>query len=126
MARPSTPITSSGPSRHRWDRILWLGAGNLAPGTTRLELLDRSRPVSLQESRQGAVGQDLAAGLAARAVVGLVVGVPNALHPRSADRARFLISAMHGHLRAECRHLFRKAITRLGAKSIGPLNQYRA
>src|SRR5205807_2230541 len=48
--------------------------------------------------REAAVGQHLAASLASRAVVGLVVGVANALNLSSASRTRLTILPMHGHV----------------------------
>src|SRR5207253_8749160 len=46
----------------------------------RLQLLDAPRPIALEEPGQRAVRQQHAARLAARAVVGLVLGVDDALH----------------------------------------------
>src|SRR5262249_1022739 len=75
-----------------------------------LHLLERARPIRLQQSRQRAVREQTAVGLAAGAVIGLVVGVDDALHRRAADRTRLAEAAMHGHLRTERGDLLRKAI----------------
>src|SRR5207237_4035679 len=58
-------------------------------------------PVGLEEAGEGAIGEQAAAGLAARAVVDLVLGVDDPLHRRAADRARAPIAAVDGHLLAE-------------------------
>src|SRR5258708_25542772 len=58
---------------------------------------------SLEQARERAVGEDLAAGLAARAVVGLVLGVHDALHRRAAHRAGFAKSSVQRIVYAEDR-----------------------
>src|SRR5262245_30922907 len=65
------------------------------------ELVDRARPAFVQQPRQGAVGENDAVGLAARAIVALVFGVDDPLHRCAAHRARLAVAAMHGHLGAE-------------------------
>src|SRR5882762_11993280 len=71
------------------------------PPAALLELVDRARPARLEQAREGAVGEDLAAGLAARTVVGLVLGVHDALHRRAAHRAGFAKSSVHRHALAK-------------------------
>ena len=91
-----------------------------------LELLERPRPVAVQQPRQRAVGEQPAAGLAARAVVGLVLGVDDALHRRAADRAGLAEAAVHRHPRAERRDLLGEAVADLGAQPLGPLAEHGA
>ena len=78
------------------------------------------RPVAVEQARQRAIGEQLAAGLAGRAVVGLVLGVADALHRRAADRARLAVLAVHRHLRAERGHLLgeRRRPTRARRRSV--------
>ena len=59
----------------------------------------------LSRRESAAVGEQLAAGLAARAVVGLVVGVDDALHRRAAVGAGLAEAAVHRHRRMERGHL---------------------
>src|SRR5437762_2581683 len=47
-----------------------------------------ARPIVLEQARQRPIGQDFAPCLAARAVVGFVVGVHDALHRRAAHGVR--------------------------------------
>src|SRR6185503_11504730 len=73
------------------------------------ELVDRARPALLQQPRQRAVGEDPSAGLAARAVVGFILRVDDALNRRAADRAGLAVAPVHRHLLAEGGHLFRES-----------------
>ena len=92
-------------------------------GTGALQLVERSRPIIFQQPRQRAVGEDAASGLAARAVVGLVVGVADPLYGGAADRARFAEPAVDGHARAERRDFLGKAVAGLGAESLDPFEE---
>src|SRR5436190_7066261 len=62
------------------------------------QLVDRARKRFLQQARQRAVGEDPAAGLATRAVVGLILGVDDPLHRGAADRAGLAVPAVDRHL----------------------------
>src|SRR4026209_1835233 len=66
------------------------------------QLVDRARPALLQEPRQGASGEDAAAGLAARAIVGLVLRIHDPLHRSAANRAGLAVAPVHRHLFPEC------------------------
>ena len=66
----------------------------------------------------------LAAGLAARAVVGLVVGVDDALHRRAAVGAGQAEAAVHRHRRMERRHL-RRPVAGLARQPRRPLGERR-
>src|SRR3989442_12868698 len=90
------------------------------------ELVDRSRPARFQEARQGAIGEDRACGLTARAIVRFVFGVDDALHGCAADRAWLSEFAVHRHLRTERRHPGRKILTGFGAQANRPLVEDRA
>ena len=68
-----------------------------------------------------------AAGLAARAVVGLVLGVDDALHRRAADGARLAEAAVHRHLRPERGDLLREAVAGLArSRSVHSRERRRA
>src|SRR5262245_25202955 len=88
-----------------------------------LELGQRLRPVALQQRRQPAVGEQLAAALAHRAVVALVVRVADALHGRTADRARLAVAAVHGHALAERGDLVGETVADFLAQPRGPRAQ---
>src|SRR5262245_51407098 len=57
-----------------------------------LQLVDAARPVVLEETRKRPIREQPAAGLTARAVVGLVLRVADALHGRAAVGARLAIA----------------------------------
>ena len=59
-----------------------------------LELFQSARPVLLEQARKRAVRQELAARLADGAVIGLVIGVADALHLGAAARARLAVAAL--------------------------------
>src|SRR5215472_4592813 len=91
-----------------------------------LGLVYRPRPARLEQPRQSSVGEDHPAGLAAGAVIGLVLGIHDALHWRPADRAWSAEATMHRHLRSECGHFLWKITTRVRAQSFGPLGEHYA
>jgi hypothetical protein len=84
------------------------------------QFVQGARPVGTQQSRQTTIGKHLAPRLAARAIVGLLVGVANAQDLVSTARTGFAITAMDRHVFAEGRHLFREFGLRFGAKPIRP------
>lgn len=86
-----------------------------------LELGESVRPVIVQGARDAAVRRQPSLVLAESAVVGLAVGVRDALHGRAAVRARLSVAAIHGHFRAERRHLLRATVTGLHAQALDPL-----
>ena len=92
----------------------------------RLELLERARPVAVQEPRQRAIGEQSAAGLAGRAVVRLVLGIDDALHGRAAAGAGLTVAAVHRHAVAKRRHLLGETRARLGTEALDPLPEHRA
>ncbi len=71
-----------------------------------------------------AVGEHLASGLAARAVVRLVVGVDDALHRRTAIGARQAEAAMHRHRRVKGGDLLRP-VAGLAREARRPLGECR-
>src|SRR5688572_32841435 len=97
------------------------GRGARQAGPALLELLERARPVLLEQPRQRPIGEQLAAGLAHRAVVRLVLGVDDTLHRRPAHRARLAELAVHRHLGPERGDLVGEAVADLGAEPRGPL-----
>ena len=64
-----------------------------------LEFFQSARPVLLEQARKRAVRQELAARLADGAVIGLVIGVADALHLGAAARARLAVAALMPGLR---------------------------
>src|SRR5690348_18394890 len=90
-----------------------------------LQHLDAPRPVLAQEPRERTIGEQATVRLTARAVVGLVVRVADALHGRAAHGARLSIAAVHRHPFAEGGYLRRKAVARLGAEPLGPFGERR-
>src|SRR5262245_16251175 len=102
--------------------------GILSPARSRaglalLQLLQRLGPVAPKELREGAVGEELAAGLALRAVVRFVVGVDDPLHRRPAVGARLPVTAMDRHPFAEGRDLLREGAPGVGDEPVAPLLQ---
>src|SRR5262245_8519073 len=96
----------------------------LLAGTPRLlELLEGPGPVVPEQPRQGTIRRQAPAGLAARAVVGLGVGVDDALDRRAAVRAGLAPAAVDRHTRAECGHVLREAARARGAQPLGPHRQ---
>src|SRR5215467_14143979 len=72
----------------------------------RLQFIERLRPVRAQQAREATVSKQLASCLAARAVVGLVVRVTDALNLFAAPWTRLAVAAMSSHARAKRRHFF--------------------
>ena len=90
-----------------------------------LELLERARPVALEQPRERAIREQLSLRLAGCAVVRLVAGVDDPLDGRGAGGTRLAVASVRGHLGPEGRHLLRKAFTRLRAQSLDPDAQHR-
>src|ERR1041385_8245065 len=86
-----------------------------------LEIVDRLRPVVVEEAGERAVGEEFAAGLAAGAVVGLVFGVDDVLHGRAAVGARFAVAAVDRHAGAKGGHLFGEGVAGVFAEAIDPV-----
>src|SRR6185436_18570193 len=89
-------------------------------GLSLLPFLNRLRPVVLEQPREGAVGQEFPASLAARTVVGFVLRPYNPLHRGSTDRAGLSEAAMHRHFGAKGSHLLRELRFGLRQQSFGP------
>src|SRR5580698_11112472 len=90
---------------------------NSAP-LQRLELIECARPVRTEQSRQAAIGEELAAGLATRTVVRLVVGVADALHRLLTARTGLAITPVHRHLGAKGGDFLREAPRGLGDQAV--------
>src|SRR5256885_8923736 len=97
-----------------------------APTSAPRQFVDRLRPILFEQARQRAVGEELTVGLAARTIVGLVVGVADTLDGRAADGARFSKFSVHGHFVAEGGDLRREIASRLRSQTIGPFDKYSA
>ena len=88
------------------------------------DFIKMSWPIILEKPRKRAVGKDAALSLAARTVVGLIIGIANPLHGGAAHGAGLPEPAVHGHARSEGGYLFRKAIPRLRSKTLDPLEKH--
>src|SRR5215211_187549 len=88
-------------------------------------LLEAARPVLAKQSRQRPIGEQPASGLARRAVVALVLGVDDALHRRSTDRAGLLEAAVHAHRLVEGGYLLRERAAGGGAQPFDPRSERR-
>lgn len=88
-----------------------------------LELLERTRPVLLQQAGEGAVGEKPSAGLTGRAVVGLVSGIDDSLDRRAAHGTGLAMAPVHGHLVVERSDPFGELLSRLAPQPVGPVDQ---
>src|SRR5262249_4570188 len=93
-----------------------------------LDVVDRARVGVVQDARQRAIGEASAFGLADGAVVGLVVGVADALHRLAAHRTRLAVAAVHREARSERGDVARprEAAGELRAQPVEPRGQRRA
>src|SRR5438067_8263638 len=91
-----------------------------------LQLVERSGPILFQQTRERAIGEQATFVLTARAVIGLVVRVPNALNGRAAHRTWLTEAAVHGHLRAKGGHLFGEPVSDLRPQAFRPFDERRA
>src|SRR5262245_25010229 len=91
-----------------------------------LPLFERARPIGAEKARERAIGQQSSAGLAAGAVVGLVLGIHDALHRRSTHGTGLLVTAVHRHLGAKGGHALGKIRPALRAQTLGPLHEHGA
>jgi hypothetical protein len=80
-------------------------------------------PVLAQQSRQGAIGEQLSSCLAIRTVVGFVGRATYALDLCLTARARLFVSSMHGHSRSKRRNFLGKIIARFPPQALCPLEQ---
>src|SRR4029077_1086042 len=87
------------------------------------QLLQGTGPVFAQQARQSAIGEQAAAGLAARAVVGLVGRVADALDFGATVGTGLSVAAVHGHAFAECGYFFGEITGGLGAQPIDPVRK---
>src|SRR3989442_7225838 len=112
-----------------WSRLPARDVNGLySPVTSKVVLsclpgFERSWPILLQETRQGAIGEQPPPGLATRAIVRLVRGVSNALHCCPTHGARLAVAAMDRHPFPERRHLLRKRVTGLRLQPLDPLGE---
>src|SRR6516162_8929787 len=97
--------------------------GSHSTAFQRLELVEGARPVLAQQARERAVGQELAAGLARRAVICFVGCVADPLDLGTAARAGLAVSPVNGHPLAKCCDFFGEPAAGLGAETIRPFRQ---
>ena len=84
------------------------------------QFVEGAGPVFAQEAGETAVGEDLAVGLALSAVVGLVVGVADALDGLAAGGAGLSEAAVNGHVFAEGCDFFREGLGGFGVEPVDP------
>src|SRR5271165_1816509 len=84
------------------------------------EFVQGAGPVFAEQAGEAAVGEDFSAGLATGAVVGLVVGVADALNLLSAAGAGLVKLAMHGEFGAEGGDAFGKGLVCFLAQAVHP------
>ena len=97
-----------------------------SPPPQRLQLLHRPRPILPQQPRQTPIRQHPPARLASRAIIRLILRIPNPLNFLPASRTGQPIPPMHRHILAKRRHLLRKSIPSLGAQPLDPHRQHIA
>src|SRR5262249_10544590 len=113
------------PPLSRWERaireIYCNSPISLSPALQmNFPFIQTPRPVLFKKSRHRAICQQSAFGLASRAVVAFVVRIDNALNRRTADGTWFAITAMHSHLRTECRDFGWELGCNLSLQSVDP------
>src|SRR5437868_2512032 len=80
-----------------WTKAKCQGLAGARSFSLVLQRLDGPGPVVLEQARQRAVGQQLAASLAARTIVGFILGVTDALNGCATYRAGLAIASMNRH-----------------------------
>ena len=100
----------------RLARLVAMTAGRLASSSS---IVRGQSCLSRRDSARSA--SSLPPGLTRRAVVGLVLGVDDALHRRAAHRARLAVAAVDRHVLAERGDLLGKAAVGLLAQPLDPL-----
>src|SRR5207249_4175194 len=80
----------------------------------------------LEEPRQGAVREELAARLAARAVVAFVLGVDDALHGGVAYGTGLAVAPVDRHAVAKGSDFLRETLAGFGAQDVRPAAKRRA
>src|SRR5882724_4005680 len=86
----------------------------------RFQFVQRAWPIGAQQSRQTAIRENLAARLAAGAIIRLFISVADAQHFFTAPWAWLAIAAVHRHAFAESRHLLWKFPLRCGQQPVRP------
>ncbi len=84
------------------------------------QVFQRLGPVCLQQPGERAVGKQLPACLAGRAIVRLVLRVDDPLDRRVAHRAGMTILPVHGHAVTKGGHSLREALAGLRAQPLNP------
>src|SRR5215469_1537509 len=84
------------------------------------ELLERLRPIALEQPRETAVGEELSASLTTRAIVRLIVGVADALHRIAAARAGLAKAPVHYHSFSKRSNALRERGAGFGLQPIDP------
>src|SRR5713101_6719767 len=120
------PVTASG-----MQETQMATGGAMTPGAggsgvfcgEEFEFFEGAGPVFAEKAREGAVSEELSAGLAGGAIVGFVGGVTNALDFGVAARTRLLVAAVNGHAFAKGGDVFGEFIARLRAEAVEPASE---
>src|SRR5205085_9035804 len=99
-------------------------ASGEALGSPLFPFFDGSRPIVLEQPRQRAIGEQLAAGLTARAVVTLVFGVHDPLDRCPTGSARLSKSTVNGHVRTKGGDFFREPLRCFISQSLRPTGKH--
>src|SRR5258708_6643231 len=92
-------------------------------GAQLLKFLRGLWPILFEQQRERAIRQELAARLAVRTIIRLVVGVTDALDLSTAFRARLAEFSMHCHLRAKRSHVSGKPVASFLPQNFDPVRQ---
>ena len=87
------------------------------------EFFEGAGPILAEKPGEGAVGEELSAGLAGGAIVGLVGGVTDALDFGVAARTRLLVTAVNGHAFAKGGDIFGEFIACFRAEAVEPASE---
>src|SRR6266851_6665793 len=108
------------------DDNTWGGGGAGGSGVLcgeEFEFFEGAGPIFAEKAGEGAVGEELSAGLAGGAIVGFVGGVTDALDFGAATRTRLFVTAVNGHAFAKGGHVFGEFIARFGAEAVEPVSE---
>ena len=92
-------------------------------GTDLLELFQGAWPVIPKQAGERTVGQEPASSLARRAIVRFVFRINDSLDWGAAHGAGQPVASVNRHPFPECRHLFRKTLSRFLAQPLRPFHQ---
>ena len=89
-----------------------------------LEIVEMAGPIIFQQPRKRSIGEDFSLGLAARAIVGFMIGVSDPLHRRAAEGTRFAKPAVNGHPGTKRRDFLRNPIAGFRSQTVDPFQEH--